>query len=118
MKIGTMVEVVDVISTVNGSLHKGDVVRVEEIGFPDADFRVSSELGIDFYVQSHQVSSIEPGLSKKQLNELQQLSEEIASAAKTTVQDYKDNPSLVSGSFHHVHENSPVLTHEELILKK
>ena len=56
MKIGTMVEVVETISTVNGSLHKGDIVRIEEAGFPDSDYRVSSELGVDFYVQSYQIN--------------------------------------------------------------
>ena len=36
------------------------------------------------------------------------------SAAKDTVDDYKDNPSQLSGSYHHVHQNSPALSHEDL----
>ena len=114
MKIGTMVEVVETISTVNGSLHKGDIVRIEEASFPDSDYRVSSELGVDFYVQSYQINVLNAGLSKKQMNELQSLTEEMVTAAKDTVDDYKDNPSQLSGSYHHVHQNSPALSHEDL----
>ena len=48
-------------------------------------------------------------LTKEKQKELQELIEEITKDAKEVVQDYKDNPSEMSGSFVHLHEDSPFL---------
>ena len=53
-------------------------------------------------------------LTKSQQEELKKLISEITDEAKNVVNDYKDNPSEMSGSITQVHENSPyVATREE-----
>ena len=56
-------------------------------------------------------------LTKKQEKELQELTDKIIQDAKKVRLDYKENPSEMSGSVHHVHENSPFLKekHERLV---
>ena len=48
---------------------------------------------------------------------LQKLAEEMINEAKKIREDYKNNPSEMSGSYIHIHENSPYLKekHERLI---
>ena len=50
-------------------------------------------------------------LNKKQIKKLETLMNEMTEEAKKVREDYEKNPSPdeMSGSFHHVHENSPVL---------
>ena len=56
-------------------------------------------------------------LSKKQIKELQNIVSEINTEAEKVVGDYLENPSEESGSFVHVHENSPYLaTREERLI--
>ena len=45
---------------------------------------------------------------------LKEMLQEIEQIAIEVNNDYKNNPSEMSGSVHEVHENSPVLIHEEL----
>ena len=52
-------------------------------------------------------------LKKKQSDELQKLINEITDEAKNVVNDYKDNPSEMSGSITQIHENSPYLASRE-----
>ena len=56
-------------------------------------------------------------LTKKQKEELQKLTDDIIQDAKKVRLDYKENPSEMSGSVHHIHENSPFLKekHERLL---
>ena len=56
-------------------------------------------------------------LSKEQKKELQKLADDMAKEAKSVRLDYKNNPSEISGSEIHIHENSPYLKerHERLI---
>ena len=56
-------------------------------------------------------------LTKKQEEELQKLTDELIQDAKKVRLDYKENPSEMSGSVTHIHENSPFLKekHERLI---
>jgi hypothetical protein len=51
-------------------------------------------------------------LTKKQLKELTKLAEDITEEAKVLVGDYTENPSDISGSVFHIHENSPYLATE------
>ena len=56
-------------------------------------------------------------LKKKCKEELQKLADEMVQEAKNVREDYKNNPSNLSGSYIHIHENSPYLAekHERLI---
>ena len=57
-------------------------------------------------------------LKKKHKEELEQLMKEMSEEAKKVKEDYKKNPSDMSGSRVHIHENSPLLaTREERLLK-
>ena len=56
-------------------------------------------------------------LSKTQQEELKKLISEITDDAKKVVNDYKDNPSEMSGSITQIHEHSPYLaTREERLI--
>ena len=48
-------------------------------------------------------------MNDKDKLELQKLIDEINEEAKKVVEDYAKNPSEMSGSYHHIHENSPIL---------
>tara|TARA_Y100000593_G_C4292230_1_gene328852 strand:- start:702 stop:935 length:234 start_codon:yes stop_codon:yes gene_type:complete len=48
-------------------------------------------------------------LTKKDKKELQSLIDEIILEAKGVTEDYEQNPSEMSGSVVHIHENSPYL---------
>ena len=56
-------------------------------------------------------------LTKEQKKELQSYIDEVIGEAKEVVDNYKETPSKESGSFIHVHENSPYLaTREERLI--
>ena len=48
-------------------------------------------------------------LTNKQKNELEKLTNDMVDDAKSMVDDYKKNPSEISGSVVEVNENSPFL---------
>ena len=48
-------------------------------------------------------------LTKEQIKELDKLIKEITEEAKMVVEDYVNNPSEMSGSYHYITENSPIL---------
>ena len=48
-------------------------------------------------------------LTKKEQQELEKLIKEITEDAKDVMEDYKENPSEMSGSSVHIHENSPFM---------
>ena len=48
-------------------------------------------------------------LTKKEQQELEKLIKEITEDAKDVMKDYKENPSEMSGSSVHIHENSPFM---------
>ena len=48
-------------------------------------------------------------MTKKDKEELQKLIEEINQEAKKVVEDYVKNPSEMSGSYHYINENSPIM---------
>ena len=52
-------------------------------------------------------------LTKEQKEELKKIQEEILDEAKKVVEDYSKNPSEISGSLTHIHENSPALDTEK-----
>ena len=52
-------------------------------------------------------------LTKEQIEQLQELTNEIIDEAKDVVEDYSKNPSDISGSQIHFHENSPYLAERE-----
>ena len=49
------------------------------------------------------------GLSDEQKQELQKSADEVLKESELVVKDYEDNPSEISGSFTHIHINSPIL---------
>jgi len=52
-------------------------------------------------------------LTKKQQKELKELIDEINIEAEKVIKDYAENPSEMSGSVVHVHENSPFLDSDD-----
>ena len=48
-------------------------------------------------------------LTKEQKEELQKLTKELSNFASDVVEDYKENPSEISGSVIEINENSPFL---------
>ena len=52
-------------------------------------------------------------MNKKREKELKKLISEITREAKNVVDDYKKNPSEMSGSVTQVHENSPLIATRE-----
>jgi TRAP-type C4-dicarboxylate transport system substrate-binding protein len=48
-------------------------------------------------------------LTKKEQQELEKLIKEITEDAKHVIEDYEENPSEMSGSSIHIHENSPFM---------
>jgi hypothetical protein len=48
-------------------------------------------------------------LTKKEKEELEKLIKEITEEAKHVLNDYEENPSEMSGSSIHIHENSPFM---------
>ena len=63
------------------------------------------------------MSKDEIKLTEKQKRELKDLAFEIIYDAEQVVEDYEKNPSKESGSFVHIHENSPYLaTREERLI--
>jgi len=57
-----------------------------------------------------QKKTLEPFLS----DEIQKMVNELIETAQDVVEDYTDNPSEMTGSFHYVHGDSPRLKHQEL----
>ena len=55
------------------------------------------------------MSKSKHGLTEKQLKELKKIVDEINTEAEKVVEDYVNNPSEISGSSIHIHENSPYL---------
>ena len=49
-KIGDKVKITENIYSVEGTLYKGSVVEIEEMGFPDKDLRVSDNVGRILYL--------------------------------------------------------------------
>ena len=57
-KVGQKVKVISDIPTIDGMLHKDEIVRVDGIGFPDKDMRVKDSLGKIWYLDFCDVSPI------------------------------------------------------------
>lgn len=54
-KIGQKLKIKNDIPSVNGMLYKDTVVTIDEIGFPDKDFRVKDNLGNIWYIDTSDV---------------------------------------------------------------
>ena len=57
-KIGDKVKITENIYSVEGTLYKGTVVEIEEIGFPDKDLRVSDDVGKIWYLNFYDIEKI------------------------------------------------------------
>ena len=57
-KVGDKVKVIKDIPTVDGMLHKEEIVKVDAITFPDKDMRVKDSLGKIWYINFCDVSPI------------------------------------------------------------
>ena len=106
---GEKVKIIGDINTVDGTLYKGSIVKVDEIGtFPDKDVRVKDNVGKIWYIDYIDIAKIQM-LTDKQQQEIQELIAEISETANDDVDDYKKIPSEVSGSEFRVYEDSPYL---------
>ena len=54
-KIGDKVKITENIYSVEGTLYKGSVVEIEELGFPDKDLRVSDNVGRIWYLNFYDI---------------------------------------------------------------
>jgi hypothetical protein len=50
IKTGTRVQIRHNIYTVDGLLEEGTIVKIEEVGFPDKDLRVTDPVGKIWYI--------------------------------------------------------------------
>jgi plastocyanin domain-containing protein len=57
-KIGMKVRVVHDIATVDGMLHKDEIVKIDGLVFPDTDIRAKDSLGKIWYINFCDVSLI------------------------------------------------------------
>ena len=57
-KIGDKVKITENIYSVEGTLYKGSVVEIEEMGFPDKDLRVSDNVGRIWYLNFYDIEKI------------------------------------------------------------
>ena len=57
-KIGDKVKITENIYSVEGTLYKGAVVEIEEMGFPDKDLRVSDNVGKIWYLNFYDIEKI------------------------------------------------------------
>jgi ATP-dependent exoDNAse (exonuclease V) alpha subunit len=57
-KIGDKVKITENIYSVEGTLYKGTVVEIEEIGFPDKDLRVSDNVGKIWYLNFYDIEKM------------------------------------------------------------
>jgi len=57
-KIGDKVKIMENIYSVEGTLYKGSVVEIEEVGFPDKDLRVSDDVGKIWYLNFYDIEKI------------------------------------------------------------
>ena len=56
--IGDKVKITENIYSVEGTLYKGSVVEIEEIGFPDKDLRVTDNVGRIWYLNFYDIEKI------------------------------------------------------------
>jgi predicted acyltransferase (DUF342 family) len=57
-KIGDKVKITENIYNVEGTLYKGSVVEIEEMGFPDKDLRVSDDVGKIWYLNFYDIEKM------------------------------------------------------------
>jgi ATP-dependent exoDNAse (exonuclease V) alpha subunit len=57
-KIGDKVKITENIYSVEGTLYKGSVVEIEEMGFPDKDLRVSDNVGRIWYLNFYDIEKM------------------------------------------------------------
>ena len=57
-KIGDKVKITENIYSVEGTLYKGAVVEIEEIGFPDKDLRISDNVGKIWYLNFYNIEKM------------------------------------------------------------
>ena len=57
-KIGDKVKITENIYSVEGTLYKGTVVEIEEMGFPDKDLRVSDNVGKIWYLNFYDIEKM------------------------------------------------------------
>tara|TARA_Y100000034_G_C6635529_1_gene277628 strand:+ start:104 stop:313 length:210 start_codon:yes stop_codon:yes gene_type:complete len=58
-KIGDKVKITENIYNVEGTLYKGSVVEIEEMGFPDKDLRVSDDVGKIWYLNFYDIEKMQ-----------------------------------------------------------
>ena len=57
-KIGDKVKITENIYSVEGTIYKGSVVEIEEIGFPDKDLRVTDNVGKIWYLNFYDIEKM------------------------------------------------------------
>ena len=59
LAIGDKVKIVANIYTVDGTLYKDSIVKIDQIGFPDKDLRVIDNVGKIWYVNYYDITKYE-----------------------------------------------------------
>ena len=57
-KVGDKVKVIESISTVEGTLYKDEICKVDGTVFPDKDLRLTDSMGKIWYVMEYQVTKM------------------------------------------------------------
>ena len=58
-KIGDKVQLLRNIPSADGMLYEGTKAKINEIGFPDKDFRVKDDMGKIWYINLSDISIVE-----------------------------------------------------------
>ena len=59
LTVGDKVKIVANIYTVDGTLYKDSIVRIDQVGFPDKDLRVIDNVGKIWYVNYYDITKCE-----------------------------------------------------------
>ena len=59
LTVGDKVKITENIYTVDGTLYKDSIVKIDQIGFPDKDLRVIDNVGKIWYVNYYDIKKYE-----------------------------------------------------------
>mgnify|MGYP001376263628 FL=1 len=58
-KVGTKLKVIRDVATIDGVLYQNEVIKVDAVGFPDKDMRVTDNMGRIWYLNFCDVGTID-----------------------------------------------------------
>ena len=58
-KVGTKLKVIKDVATIDGVLYQNEIIKVDAVGFPDKDMRVTDNMGRIWYLDFCDVCTID-----------------------------------------------------------